>query len=379
MKKSYLKLIMLEIFIIIIMLFNSFVLNILGSNTNKIIFWFLTFIILKFTVGLEKDKSISKTDMLLEVFIYTFVYLFFEYFLGLFVGFIRSPYNLGIISIIKNIFPVLIIIILEELSRYIILSKGKKNNLIIILSVILFTIFDTIINANLYDITNKLGMFETIILIFLPSLSKNVLLTFISCNTGYKPCILYRAVLELIIYIVPIYANLGDYFDSILKIVFPLILLLKLSITFKRKEKQNIRKKKTISKLVLVMLVVILSILVSLVSGYFRYYLLVIATGSMEPYIKVGDSVLIEKLEQGELSKIKENDILVYRYDNKIIVHRVTKVTRNDNKNMYQTKGDNNSEADNWLVYENQIIGIVKFRIKYIGYPSVLLNNYLAK
>jgi hypothetical protein len=107
MKKSYLKLIILEILTIIIMLFNSFVLNILDGNTNKIIFWLLIFIILKFTVGLEKDKSITKTDMLLEMFIYTFIYIFFEYFLGLFVGFVKSPYNLGIIQIIKNIFPVL--------------------------------------------------------------------------------------------------------------------------------------------------------------------------------------------------------------------------------------------------------------------------------
>jgi signal peptidase len=271
------------------------------------------------------------------------------------------------------------LIILEELSRYIILTKGKKNNLIIILSIILFTIFDTIISVNLYDITNKLGIFEFIVLIFLPSISKNILLTFVSNKAGYKPCILYRAVLELIIYIVPIYANLGDYFDSILKIVFPLILLLKLSITFKMKEKQDIRKKRTIPKVVLILLLISLATMVSLVSGYFKYHLLVIASGSMEPYIEIGDSVLVEKLDQDELSEIKEHDILVYQYDNKIIVHRVVKVTRNGNKYMYQTKGDNNSEEDNWLVYENQIIGIVKFRIKYIGYPSVLLNNYLAK
>jgi signal peptidase I len=377
-KKSYLKIIILEISSIII-LFNSFLLNILNSDTNKIIFWLLIFIILKFIVGLEKDKSITKTDISLEVFIFTFIYIFLEYFLGLATGFVNSPYNLGIIGIIKNILPILILIILEELSRYIILTKGKRNKLIIILSVILFTIFDTVMSFNLYDITSKLGIFEILILILLPSISKNILLTFVSDMAGFRPCILYRSILELIIYVVPIYANLGEYLDSILKIVLPLIFLLKLIITFKKGIKTDIRKKRIISKIILLILIIILSILVSLVSGYFKYQLLVIASGSMEPNISIGDAVLTKKIEDKDLKEIKENDILVYQYDDKIIVHRVVKIFNIDDKYIYQTKGDKNADVDNWLVYGNQIIGIVKTKIKYIGYPSVLLNNYLNK
>jgi signal peptidase I len=196
---------------------------------------------------------------------------------------------------------------------------------------------------------------------------------------GFRPCILYRSILELIIYVVPIYANLGEYLDSILKIVLPLIFLLKLIITFKKGIKTDIRKKRIISKIILLILIIILSILVSLVSGYFKYQLLVIASGSMEPNISIGDAVLTKKIEDKDLKEIKENDILVYQYDDKIIVHRVVKIFNIDDKYIYQTKGDKNADVDNWLVYGNQIIGIVKTKIKYIGYPSVLLNNYLNK
>lgn len=327
--------------------------------------------------GLEKDKSITKTDMLLEIFIYSFIYIFFEYFIGLLIGFIKSPYNLNLLRIIENIFPLLVSIILEEISRYIILTKGKGNNLIKVLSIILFILFDTMIGIGIYDITNKVGIFETIILVILPSVSKNILLTSISNNAGYKPCILYRSILELFIYIVPIYADLGNYLDSILKIVFPLIFLLRLRLTYYKKNTQDIRKNNKVTKIITCFLLLILSSLVILVSGYFKYYLLVIATGSMEPNISIGDAVLIEKLDESELDRINKGDVLVYKYEKKIIVHRVTNIDKIDNKYIYKTKGDANNEEDNWLVYENQIIGIVKFNVKYIGYPTVKLNNYL--
>ena len=45
---------------------------------------------------------------------------------------------------------------------------------------------------------------------------------------------------------------------------------------------------------------------------------------------------------------------------------------------IFYTKGDNNEFVDNWEVYEDDIIGVVKFRIKYLGWPSVLLNDLLS-
>jgi len=217
------------------------VLNIIDSNIRRILFWLVSFISLKIISGFEKDKYIYKTDLLMEVFVFTFIYIILEYVLGLFLGFVMSPYSLKIITIIKNISPVLILIVLEELTRYIFITKGKNNIYIYILSCIIFIVFETFIVYGLYDANSRKGIFDIIVLGFLPSISKNILLTYLAIKGGYKPTILYRVILELFIYVVPLYADLGDYIDSIMKVVLPLIFLFRIAIAFNKQKKETQR------------------------------------------------------------------------------------------------------------------------------------------
>ena len=46
---------------------------------------------------------------------------------------------------------------------------------------------------------------------------------------------------------------------------------------------------------------------------------------------------------------------------------------------LYQTKGDSNNVTDSKLVSLSQIKGIYCFRVKYIGFPSVWLYEFLNK
>ena len=43
------------------------------------------------------------------------------------------------------------------------------------------------------------------------------------------------------------------------------------------------------------------------------------------------------------------------------------------------TKGDANNTKDAWVVKENEVIGIVKFRIRWLGMPTVSLNELLNR
>ena len=43
---------------------------------------------------------------------------------------------------------------------------------------------------------------------------------------------------------------------------------------------------------------------------------------------------------------------------------------------VYQTKGDANEKPDNWIVKEEDVIGTVKFRVPWIAWPSVKLNEW---
>ena len=97
----------------------------------------------------------------------------------------------------------------------------------------------------------------------------------------------------------------------------------------------------------------------------------------MSPSIYKCDIINIKKLNKDELPDIKKGDILVYNQENRIIVHRVNKILKTNDEIVIRTKGDNNDSVDSWQVKEDQIIGIIKFKIKYLGMPTVALNELL--
>lgn len=61
------------------------------------------------------------------------------------------------------------------------------------------------------------------------------------------------------------------------------------------------------------------------------------------------------------------------------MVHRVINVQQVNGEYGYYTKGDANKQADQGYRTDNQIIGISKFRIIYIGYPTIWLRDIFTK
>lgn len=82
-----------------------------------------------------------------------------------------------------------------------------------------------------------------------------------------------------------------------------------------------------------------------------------VATGSMEPTIKIDDIILI-RLN----SDIQENDIITYKSKNEFITHRL--IQKNDDSLI--TKGDNNNSEDDPIKKED-VIGKVVFTVKNVA------------
>lgn len=99
----------------------------------------------------------------------------------------------------------------------------------------------------------------------------------------------------------------------------------------------------------------------------------VIISGSMIPKIEIGDVVIIN-----DTSDVKEGDIIAFRRDSKVIVHRIIKEMNVNGNTMYQTKGDNNDAADIELVESNDVEGVYVGKISYIGKLLMWLYNNLA-
>ena len=95
----------------------------------------------------------------------------------------------------------------------------------------------------------------------------------------------------------------------------------------------------------------------------------------MKPIFSRGDMVIIQKIDKKDIQKLTIGDIIEYRLDNHIIVHRIIEKKEKNKKLIFKTKGDNNNAPDTKYVSEEQIIGLVKFVAPKIGYPTVWLSE----
>ena len=99
----------------------------------------------------------------------------------------------------------------------------------------------------------------------------------------------------------------------------------------------------------------------------------IIVSGSMIPTIQIGDVVVIQ-----DSNKASTGEIIAFRRDTNVIVHRVIKEMDVNGKTMYQTQGDNNNTADLELVDMQNIEGVYITKIPWIGNVLMFLYNNLA-
>ena len=124
------------------------------------------------------------------------------------------------------------------------------------------------------------------------------------------------------------------------------------------------------------MTIVIAIGIVLLVSCKFRYGIIVIASGSMTGTINKGDAVVYE---QYTTQQIEEGTVIIFKDGEKKVIHRVIDIQQLNGKTIYYTKGDANQQNDDGYRNKNDIIAIVKFKVMYIGWPTIFVNDLFAK
>jgi signal peptidase len=108
----------------------------------------------------------------------------------------------------------------------------------------------------------------------------------------------------------------------------------------------------------------------------------VVLTGSMEPALPVGSIAFIEKTGAADVTA---GDILTfYRPDVEhrvLVTHRVVEVSSGPGGLLFKTRGDANSEPDDWLVPQSLVVGPVSTVIPYMGHVTDVArgrNGFLA-
>jgi signal peptidase len=118
-----------------------------------------------------------------------------------------------------------------------------------------------------------------------------------------------------------------------------------------------------------------------------EYPLCGVASGSMEPTLKVGDLIVVQGLNPDAINAAAapEGDIIVFyrpkgwQDPNDLIVHRAINKTFRDGKWFFLTKGDNNSGRDPWDVPGDYLVGrVMSFRVPMIGFITFLMRTPAA-
>jgi len=332
-------------------------------------------------LGFRKYKeSFDSKNIIKSVLIYIFVTFVIMYGLGLAVGFLRNAYSRNLGTLFNNIFLPIVMIILVELIRYVILWANKDKKIFIYLFTILLILFELCINVRSLpgkDIEAIFNLFATIVL---PIIMKNAVMSYLSYHIGYKVPIIYRLIMDIYLFIIPIIPNIGDYLNSMILLALPGVIYINAFsyIDDRTKEVEYFFENERFS-LWDIPTVVLIVILAALISGFFPHYMIGVGSNSMHPAINKGDAVIMKKVT--DKTKIKKGDIIAYTNDEngRVIIHRVQEVSKTNGKESYVTKGDANNSADTNVVFKSHVKGVVKVKIPYIAYPTVWISEYFSK
>lgn len=108
--------------------------------------------------------------------------------------------------------------------------------------------------------------------------------------------------------------------------------------------------------------------------GMLPAFPLAVATGSMEPAIEIGDAVVVGRTDAEAL---QEGQVIAYRLDGQIVVHRITERTETALGPVFRTKGDHNNAPDLQEVTADQICGRVLLVVPKGGTASLWLRQLL--
>lgn len=340
------------------------------------LFYGLLFLIF---ILLFRDKKLIRNyhkEFSQTVFIISIIYFIIYYILGLIIGYSYNVYSTSFIGILRNVIVIVVPLLFREevRSRFLFLNKKKFGIFFITFFFIILELF----SSTFFTYSNNEELFINFFSVFLPIVLENILLTYLAF-IGIRSTV-YAYFIPMLIsrYFIPITLDVDWFFALLFQLILVVVIFYVSFNEYLWKEKRIYSYKTNKTNSVIYLFGVVLIVSFGLfVAGVFKYRPVAILTYSMEPIFTRGDAVIVEKLDDEEKNKLKKGDIIQYQVDKTVVVHRIIKVKKEDNKKVYILKGDNNNAKDPKPVYMEQIMGKVLFSIPKVGYPSVWLSEFL--
>lgn len=369
-------LIVFTIYVAYYRLFLSRVESTMGEFVNVAAIIIIAFISI-LLLGYRKDRLTAVKKAILGTTITEIlIFIIISYGLGFVTGFSQTEYSLNPASIFQNLFAPIIYIVAIEIFRYTVLNANNDNKdmmYVVTFLIILLEISMGLQNVLMYNFET---IFTNTAAIIIPIIIKNATISYLTVKGGLKPVLFYRLTMDIYKYVMPFTPDLGDYLTSVIGILLPTMVYMYSARFVDATQIETIEEKNANKKSVRwgdIPVLIFIVILVGLISGKFKYSIIGVGSESMSPTILKGDAVVYEKVKS--IDDLKIGDILVFKSGSKMIIHRYTEKKEDKGTVYIITKGDANNSSDNLYLTINEVEGKVKFKIKYLAYPSLWLKE----
>lgn len=302
------------------------------------------------------------------------VYTIITYIAGIWVGFSRNSGAFSGKNLLQVVLPTIAVIIATELIRRVLLAQESK--VAAVLAYITGILADLAIGHSLVGITGVTQFMDVVGLTLFPAITSGLVFQHLSKRYGATPIILYRLLMVLPLSLLPLTPAIPEVITSFILNFLPFGIRFFIDLLYEKKPKYATRKAKKISYVGLITTFVCMTAVVMVISGQFKYKLLVIATPSMTGSLNVGDAVIYEEYDG---NTVKEGDIVVFTKDDKTLtVHRVIDVQYLNGTIYYTTKGDANDTADSGYITQSNLRGVVQFKLSHLGHASLWLRDLFS-
>lgn len=293
---------------------------------------------------------------------------------GLIVTYVHNVVAMNWLTVLQNILAFgTTAFAIEYIRQSIMLFGGRRD--VMLLGTIVASIF-ALEQINITPLLELAGPAEAIkatVGNIMPAIVGSSLLTYLAFTAGFGPQLTYRFGVLAIMYLPPIIPKYDWYLTGIVWLLLGIAVYVTIDRT-RRETTSHRRHYRHVHVASDIMYLVVMIALVMFMIGGFTYKPQAIMSNSMHPVFDRGAIVVVQRVDA---MQVQIGDIVQYQVPGRSTTHRVIDIDHTSDgsgKRVFITKGDNSPSAD-VPVQANQIIGIVRAQVPYIGYPTVWLRE----
>lgn len=353
--------------------------NMIYINFIRSIFWIgLAWLVWALPRIKSKAPLKLRGNINLWAFNFAVIFIVVSVIAGFIDGFGKSPYDQSAIGITINIFAVVSMLIGRESARNLIVNNltEEENFLVFIPISLVMTLISYKVNRFM-DLKGMEGIVQFIAQYIAPEFLQNLMATYLTFLGGWVPSLIYMGTMQVFHWFSPVLPNLKWITSALIGIMCPAFSLPAMQGIYLKDAKDLKKSDRDSEGLGGWIATSLLSIaIIWFAVGVFPVYPSVVATGSMEPMIKPGDVILVEKiLDIEDVDKLRAGDIIQFKKDSYMISHRIIEIVEKDGTKLCRTKGDNNSGPDVDPVKPEDLRGRIRFVVPKLGWLSLIIKK----